>query len=444
MSTLLARRRRPGAPDPHDLVVRVVTQHADTLLRVARRHTTCAEDAQDAYQRALEVFVRRAHRLDPEQAHRWLHVVVRNEAHAVREARARLVGTDAEVLDALDDGRWRASLEERAEGRDDVARAAEALRSLKPQEVTALWLKAEGLSYAEIAERTGWSATKVNRCLTEGRRAFLARCAGIESGAECERWAPVLSAVVDGEASARELAAVRPHLRNCPGCRALLAELRRADATIGLVLPPALLAGLGAAAAAGGGAAAVTGGGAAVAAAGAGGGGALATGVGKLAAVAASMAALAGGGMVLEQRADRAQERRTPAAAAVPAPPPSAPAEAVAPPAPRVATAAQAGRATVTPAPPRATAPALRRPRRATTAERPRRRAALAGAEFDPAVAPASAPTAAVPSGGAGAEFDPAAAPGPAPPPAPAPAAPVAPASAGDAPAAGADPFGLG
>jgi hypothetical protein len=56
--------------------------------------------------------------------------------------------------------------------------------------------------------------TKVNRCLAVGRKSFLQRYAGIESGAECERWAAVLSAMVDGEASAADLVDVRPHLRN--------------------------------------------------------------------------------------------------------------------------------------------------------------------------------------------------------------------------------------
>jgi hypothetical protein len=36
---------------------------------------------------------------------------------------------------------------------------------------------------------TGWSYTKVNPCLTEGRKALLARVEGIEAGAECERLA---------------------------------------------------------------------------------------------------------------------------------------------------------------------------------------------------------------------------------------------------------------
>ena len=76
-----------------------------------------------------------------------------------------------------------------------------------------------GFSHQEIADHCGWTYTKVNRGVTEGRRSFLERYAGIEAGEECRRWAPTLSALVDGEASADDMKAVRPHLRNCAACR---------------------------------------------------------------------------------------------------------------------------------------------------------------------------------------------------------------------------------
>ena len=47
------------------LVVETISLHADSLLRVARRYTHCQADAEDAYQRTLEILVRSAHRLDP-------------------------------------------------------------------------------------------------------------------------------------------------------------------------------------------------------------------------------------------------------------------------------------------------------------------------------------------------------------------------------------------
>src|SRR4051812_11450176 len=102
-----------------------------------------------------------------------------------------------------------------------------------------------GNSYQEICDATGWSYTKVNRCLAEGRKSFLARYAGIEEGEECRRWAPVISAMVDGEASAEQLIALRPHLRNCAACRAMVRELRGSNAPLAALFPVGALGALG-------------------------------------------------------------------------------------------------------------------------------------------------------------------------------------------------------
>jgi hypothetical protein len=160
--------------------------------------------------------------------------------------------------------------------------------------------------------------------LSEGRRAFFERVAGIEGGAECERLEPLLSALADGEAGADELAALRPHLKTCLTCRARLREYRDAPSRVAALVPPVLVA-----AGAGGdgpgalrsmfesivGAtqdkAAALGERAHAAAE-------LATGQ-KLAAVAASAAALAGGGAGVEHLASERGER--PNEPAVHAPP---------------------------------------------------------------------------------------------------------------------------
>jgi RNA polymerase sigma factor (sigma-70 family) len=223
-----------------ELVLRVVAQHADSLLKTARRHSLCADDAQDAYQRTMEIFVRRAATLDPERAHKWVHTVCKHEAMAVRAQRQQLVSSEEPDLDR-EEARHLPSPEERMVSFDRLRRSAEALQRIKPQELRALWLKAEGFSYAEICEQTGWTHTKVNRCITEGRRAFIARYARIEGGAECERWLPLLSAVVDGEATPEQLIEVRPHLRNCTACRATVRELHATSAPLAALFPVALV-----------------------------------------------------------------------------------------------------------------------------------------------------------------------------------------------------------
>jgi hypothetical protein len=166
-----------------------------------------------------------------------------------------------------------------------------------------------GHSYAEIATATGYSSTKVNRCLTEGRKSFLERFEGIEAGEECERWQPVLSAMVDGEATAAQITEARPHLRNCPACRATLRGLHQTQRPLAAVLPVGLvsggakLSGLLERLVAG-----VGGGGPDAGGAAAGGAGFLGVGGAKLAGLlAAGAAATAGGGLIV------AQERGEPA-----------------------------------------------------------------------------------------------------------------------------------
>src|SRR5882757_4631030 len=80
------------AADAEALVVATIQKHADALLRVARRYSLCADDAADAYQRALEIFLRYSTTLEAEHAHRWLFRVVVNESHSVREQRQRILG----------------------------------------------------------------------------------------------------------------------------------------------------------------------------------------------------------------------------------------------------------------------------------------------------------------------------------------------------------------
>ena len=101
----------------------------------------------------------------------------------------------------------------------------------------------EGTASA-VSRRLGFFGryTKVNRLLTEGRRAFLRRVSGIQRGAECARYEPLLSALADGEATAEDLALLRPHMRTCLSCRAALREFRVPDRVASVVPPVALAA----------------------------------------------------------------------------------------------------------------------------------------------------------------------------------------------------------
>jgi RNA polymerase sigma factor (sigma-70 family) len=232
-------RRRHRRETAEEAVLRVVQLHATELLRFAQRYSWCADDAHDAYQRALEILVRRMRTEPPDRPLPWLRSIIKNEALVLRAQRQQLLARRP-----VDPDRQAAQLAdpvERAINFQRLEHTAEALQRLKPQELTALLLRAEGLSYQEIAERQDWTYTKVNRAVTEGRRALLARLGAIESGAECARWLPLLSRLADGEAGADELHELRPHLRACPGCRALLRELHRVPRDVAALVPPALV-----------------------------------------------------------------------------------------------------------------------------------------------------------------------------------------------------------
>jgi RNA polymerase sigma factor (sigma-70 family) len=226
--------------------VETYARNEAVLRRTARRFSLCEDDAEEALQRALEILLRKAPSEDPRELVRWTQTVVRHEALAVRRDRERILSGPAAVAPEPDREDWTALIpseadgpEERVERAEVVARSREALQSLKPQELRALTLLAEGYSYAEIAEITKFSETKINRCLAEGRERFRRFLAGAEKGRRCAEMGPLISAFCDGEAGARETE-VREHLRACPHCRATLRAYRaapRAAAALAPTLP---------------------------------------------------------------------------------------------------------------------------------------------------------------------------------------------------------------
>jgi RNA polymerase sigma factor (sigma-70 family) len=147
----------------------LIDSHDQVFRRTARRYSICADDAEDAYQRALEILLTKAPPIEGDALVRWMQTVTKRESLAVRRQRERLLGsprpssledeTERDPLDLIASDA--PSPNDRAARRERVARSGEALQALKPQEVRALTLKAQGYSYAEIGEMTGWTYTKV-------------------------------------------------------------------------------------------------------------------------------------------------------------------------------------------------------------------------------------------------------------------------------------------
>ena len=238
---MLKPRTRPARGEIDEAALGLASRHGAQILATARRYAATPEDAEDAYQRGLEILLTKAPTTREEELIPWLKTVVKHEAFALRRQRDRHspVTDDGHLSDRPTPA---AITHDQAERLEKLSQGAEALRRLKPHEIRALVLKAEGYSYREICELTGWSYTKVNRLLTEGRQAFLRRVAAIQGGGECERLAPLLSALADGEASAEQLSVLRPHMRTCLACRAALKEFRAVPAKVAGLLPSAELA----------------------------------------------------------------------------------------------------------------------------------------------------------------------------------------------------------
>jgi RNA polymerase sigma factor (sigma-70 family) len=156
--------------------------HYGTLLRIARV-AGGGDEAEDAVSRGLALFIAK---FDPDgeaPALPWLIVTIKREAWAILRHRMRRggelsrnvdqVGEKFNFEDNVLDEHYLGPVERvLARERNDARLAA--LEQLKPHERICLGLKGLGYSYEEIQEITGWSYTKVNRLMVEGRAALRA------------------------------------------------------------------------------------------------------------------------------------------------------------------------------------------------------------------------------------------------------------------------------
>jgi DNA-directed RNA polymerase specialized sigma24 family protein len=131
--------RGHGLPESVRRVETMVARHGAALLRVANQFSICQDDALDAYQRSLEIYLRRLDTVDPATEGAWLRVVVKHEAMAIRRARQASVDREATDLDEQLEAGLR-EVEDTVAGGERVNRSVEALKALKPDEARALLL----------------------------------------------------------------------------------------------------------------------------------------------------------------------------------------------------------------------------------------------------------------------------------------------------------------
>lgn len=153
----------------------------DALLRKARRHAPSDADAEEALADATLQFLRHYWGPPGPDAVRWMMTVVANYARRTSNHVARwnaliaIDGVDADDGNSItlaDERRGPADVVLDSEDADEVFTA---LARIKHDERVALLLLGVGHSYVEIQAVTGWSRTKVRRCVYEGRRAVRAQ-----------------------------------------------------------------------------------------------------------------------------------------------------------------------------------------------------------------------------------------------------------------------------
>jgi RNA polymerase sigma factor (sigma-70 family) len=158
------------------LATRLLEQRGEHLLNIARQNSANRDDAEEAFQEAFILFLRK---FDPDgeaPALPWLIVTLKRECWARLRSGSRelLIAPSANGDDGYDASL--AAIPDPSRGPDQLAELSErtaevrdALAQLKPDHRRCLVLKGLGYSYEEISEVTGWTYTKVNRCMVEGR-----------------------------------------------------------------------------------------------------------------------------------------------------------------------------------------------------------------------------------------------------------------------------------
>src|SRR5205085_8900258 len=154
------KRPHPSREEIDPVAVALLERHGAQLMATARRYAATQEDAEDAYQRGVEILLTKAPNTDPAELLPWLKTVVKHEAFAVRK-QAERHGTPSEPWDIEPHAGRAPAPADLAEHRDRLSLGTEAMKQLKPQEMRALMLRAEGLSYEEICAATGWTYTRV-------------------------------------------------------------------------------------------------------------------------------------------------------------------------------------------------------------------------------------------------------------------------------------------
>lgn len=219
---------------------------APGLVRYATRFTRSIDDAEDAYQRAMEIALTRAPVTKSEEFIPWLHTVIRREAALIAQGREREIPVDGEELEITVTAHAEGVPEPDAvfEWRERYRAVQDALMGLTDSQRICLMLRSAGASHGEIQGITGFSERKVHRSIMEGRARLHAWEVRMAAGDECVRIAPLIDQTVDESASGRDRRALSRHIRHCPSCRSRYRSRREQVQLLGSLVPTALMGSL--------------------------------------------------------------------------------------------------------------------------------------------------------------------------------------------------------
>src|SRR3954452_25173312 len=128
---------RPSRAQIEPAALELLSRHSAGLLATARRYSATPEDAEDAYQRGVEILLTKAPSTTEAELLPWLKTVVKHEAFAVAKASGGALAPEEPMARDPDERPW---TDDRAELYERLRVAAEAMAALKPHEIRCLLL----------------------------------------------------------------------------------------------------------------------------------------------------------------------------------------------------------------------------------------------------------------------------------------------------------------
>ena len=243
--TLLATDVTQPTSEERRQAVCMAMAWAPGLIRFAARYTHSIEDAEDAYQRGMEVALTSAPVTDPDQLITWLHTIIRREAAVIARTRRREEPTRWEELDETITARAEqpASPDAVVEWRERYRGLQDAWSGLTDAQKVCVMLRSTGVTRPEIQLITGFSERKVHREIAEGRARLTEWEVRMATGEECVLIFPLIDSVIDGSAGRRDRRVLSRHVGHCPACRASFRGRRDQLRLLGSLVPTALLGG---------------------------------------------------------------------------------------------------------------------------------------------------------------------------------------------------------